>query len=160
MGSNVGDRLDHLRSGLEAVSGPVRVERVSSVYESEPADYLEQPDFLNAVVCGTTRLTPEDLLAVLMSAERRAGRRRTVSRGPRTLDLDLIFYGSLMIRTRDLVVPHPRWSRRAFVCVPLMEVAPDLVDPSTGQPVHAVCAGVAASGLRRFADPSALEDAL
>jgi 2-amino-4-hydroxy-6-hydroxymethyldihydropteridine diphosphokinase len=160
MGSNLGDRLDNLRSGLEAVSGPVRVERVSSVYESKPADYLEQPDFLNAVVYGTTRIAPKDLLAVLTRAEERAGRRRTIARGPRTLDLDLIFYGTRVIRTRDLVVPHPRWSGRAFVCVPLVEVAPDLVDPSTGQPVRAVCAGVSASGLRRYADASALEDVL
>jgi 2-amino-4-hydroxy-6-hydroxymethyldihydropteridine diphosphokinase len=160
MGSNVGDRLDHLRSGLLAVSGPVRVERVSSVYESAPADYLEQPDFLNAVVYGTTRLAPEDLLTVLKGAEEGAGRLRTIAGGPRTLDLDLVFYGSRVIRTPDLVVPHPRWSGRAFVCVPLLEVAPDLVDPSTGQPVHVTCAGVAASGLRHFADASALEEVL
>lgn len=159
MGSNVGDRLGNLRSALAAVSGPVRVERVSSVYESEPTDYLEQPDFLNAVVYGTTRLGPEDLLTVLMRAEERAGRQRAIARGPRTLDLDLIFYGSRVIRTDNLVVPHPRWSGRAFVCVPLMEVAPDLVDPCTGQTVHVACAGVTASGLRRYAEASALEDA-
>ena len=160
LGSNMGDRLANLRSGLSALTDAVAVEAVSSVYESKAADYLEQPDFLNAVVRGVTRLTPGGLLAVLMSAEAEAGRRRTVPRGPRQLDLDLIFYGDRVIRSDTLTVPHPRWSGRAFVCVPLLEVASELTDPSTGQPVREICAGVTDPGLTRYAGPSELEEVL
>lgn len=160
LGSNMGDRLANLRSGLSALTEAVTVNAVSSVYESSAADYLEQPDFLNAVVRGVTRLSPEELLAVLMGAEARSGRRRNVLRGPRPLDLDLIFYGSRVIRSDTLTVPHPRWSGRAFVCVPLLEVASELTDPNTARPVREICAGITDPGLTRYAGPWALEEVL
>ena len=157
LGSNLGDRLEHLRAGLRGLAGQVDVDAVSDVVESEAVGYLDQPDFLNAVVRGRTRLDPEKLLGLLLSVEARSGRRRTKVGGPRTLDMDLIFYGDRVIDTTILSVPHPRWSERAFVCVPLLQVDPGRVDPVSGHTVRELCRGTPGHGLRHFADARVLE---
>ena len=135
LGSNIGDRLAHLRRGVEALAPYVRIEAVSSVYQSEPVGYTQQPDFLNAVVTGMTELGARDLLSAAHAVEEEAGRERTFRGAPRTLDIDLLFHGTLVVRDPDLTVPHPRWARRSFVLAPLSEVAPALVDPASGRTV-------------------------
>jgi 2-amino-4-hydroxy-6-hydroxymethyldihydropteridine diphosphokinase len=131
LGSNVGDRAALLERGIEAMSAAgVRVLRRSSFYATEPVGAPPQAWFLNAVVEAETLLMPRQLLRELERIERELGRRRMVVRGPRTLDLDILLYGSSVIRTRELEVPHPRLAQRRFVLVPLAELAPALRHPA------------------------------
>ena len=124
LGSNLGDRAYHLRRAIREL--PIRVVRVSSFIETEPVD-APPPTFLNAVVIGYTTLGPQQLLAALLSLEKRLGRRRSGRRNePRVIDLDLIAYGALRMRTKTLTLPHPRAHEREFVMAPLAEVGAPL----------------------------------
>jgi 2-amino-4-hydroxy-6-hydroxymethyldihydropteridine diphosphokinase len=137
LGSNLGDRIGHLRMALASLAdGGVVPRAVSSVYESESAGYASAPPFLNAVLSAVTRLEPEEVLALCQAIERRAGRRPAPRNAPRELDLDILFHGSLCIRVRELVIPHPAWSTRSFVLEPLVEIAPDWTDPESGRTVR------------------------
>jgi 2-amino-4-hydroxy-6-hydroxymethyldihydropteridine diphosphokinase len=130
LGSNLGDRPKMLAGALEGMNAAgVRVLRRSSFYETQPWDAPEQPWFLNAVAEAETFLPAHQLLAELMAIEQAFGRERTIFRGPRTLDLDLLLYGASIIHTEQLEVPHPRMAMRRFVLIPLVELAPDLEHP-------------------------------
>ena len=144
LGSNLGDRAAYLAAGVTALSSVIDIAAVSSVYASEPVGYRDQPEFLNAVLVGTSRLAPRALLQAALAAEVAAGRARTRPEGPRTLDVDLIIYGGLIVRAPDLIVPHPRWRERGFVLAPLAEVAAEWVDPETGLTVAVLAAGARA----------------
>lgn len=133
VGSNVGERLGHLRGGIAALSGPVELGRISSVYETPPAEGAEPPDYLNAVVRGTTGLGPRELLELLLGIEEEAGRDRRHPGAPRTLDLDLVYHGSRVVDEPGLRLPHPRRLERSFVLGPLAEIAPAWRDPETGR---------------------------
>ncbi|HVM04111.1 MAG TPA: 2-amino-4-hydroxy-6-hydroxymethyldihydropteridine diphosphokinase [Acidimicrobiales bacterium] len=125
LGSNLGDRREHLR---RAVAGLPGVVAVSGVYETDPVGGPEdQPPYLNVVVELDTDLRPRDLLEVGRRLEAEAGRSRAERWGPRTLDVDVLFVGDLVVDKPDLQVPHPRMWERAFVLVPLADLAPDLV---------------------------------
>jgi 2-amino-4-hydroxy-6-hydroxymethyldihydropteridine diphosphokinase len=131
IGSNLGDRADHLQGavdGLAAADG-ITVVAVSPVYETEPVGGPEQPDYLNAVVAVDTDLTPRELLEVAQRLEHEAGRVRVERWGPRTLDVDVLLVGEEHVDEPDLVVPHPRLFERAFVMVPLADLDPALVSP-------------------------------
>jgi 2-amino-4-hydroxy-6-hydroxymethyldihydropteridine diphosphokinase len=156
MGSNIGDRAEMLARGIEALNAAgVRVLRQSSLYASEPVDAPPQAWFLNAVVEAETTLMPRQLLRTLMGIEQALGRRRTIVRGPRTLDLDILFYGSSVIRASDLEVPHPRLERRRFVLVPLAELAPGLRHPVSHKTVSELLAETPDTGqVRRWSAPS------
>lgn len=134
MGSNLGDRVEMLRRGLDELDrlGDTQVVRLSSIYDTEPLGEVDQPRFLNAVVMIETELEPEVLLWNLLLIERRLGRVRTRRWGPRPLDLDILLYGDQVIDQPWLTVPHPLLHERAFVLVPLAELAPDLVHPELG----------------------------
>jgi 2-amino-4-hydroxy-6-hydroxymethyldihydropteridine diphosphokinase len=130
LGSNLGDRAAMLARAEQAMGeAGVRVLRRSSVYTTEPVDAPPQPWFLNSVVEAETSLTPVQLLHVLAGIERGLGRRRITPRGPRTLDLDILLYGSSVINTPELQVPHPGLPNRRFVLAPLAELAPGLRHP-------------------------------
>lgn len=145
LGSNLGDRLAHLQSAVTGLAeGGVEVEAVSSVYESPPAGYEDQPHFLNAALVGRTRLPPSDLLELARRLEAEAGRERSFPNAPRPLDVDIVFYGDHVIRRPGLRIPHERWSTRAFVLAPLREIAPDLRDPESGRTVQDVWEELAA----------------
>lgn len=133
LGSNVGDRMAHLHRAVGALTGAGRLEAVSSVYETPPVGYEEQSDFLNLVVILRTHLGPRELLDFLEGVEAEAGRRRTFRNAPRTLDVDILLYGSEVVREPGLKVPHPRWRERSFVLEPLREVAPEWLDPESGR---------------------------
>lgn len=156
LGSNVGDRLRHLAGAVAALRRALDVDAVSSVYATEPVGYRDQPEFLNAALVGRTRLAPRSLMAAAHEAEAAAGRVRTFRDGPRALDVDVILYGSRVVREPDLVVPHPRWRERGFVLRPLAEVAPDWVDPETGRTVAELAEAVETGRPRRVAGPDAL----
>ena len=141
LGSNMGDRDDHIAAGAAALDRMGSVLEISHVYETEPVGSVPQRSFLNAVISFSTALAPADLLLRLLETEKVSGRVRDIPGGPRTLDLDLLFYGDRIIRRPGLTVPHPRWKARAFVCIPLLEILPSLVDPESGLTVEEWCRG-------------------
>jgi 2-amino-4-hydroxy-6-hydroxymethyldihydropteridine diphosphokinase len=154
LGSNLGDREGHLRGALGGLRGIMEVTAASSVVETPPLGDRDQGPFLNMVVRGTTALEPEAFLDGLESLEELAGRIRSRPGGPRTLDLDLLFYGDRVIRSDRLTVPHPRWAGRRFVVEPLLEVAGDLRDPESGLPLAEAARPDEFTGwLRRWAPP-------
>jgi 2-amino-4-hydroxy-6-hydroxymethyldihydropteridine diphosphokinase len=135
LGSNVGDRAENLRAAIAALPGVgVEVKRVSSIYETEPVDLLEQPWFLNCVVQGETTVPAVELLRALREIERRMGSRKLVASGPRLIDIDILLYGQETIDAPELQVPHPRMLSRRFVLVPLVELAPDAKHPLWSAP--------------------------
>jgi 2-amino-4-hydroxy-6-hydroxymethyldihydropteridine diphosphokinase len=130
LGSNLGDRHKNLRDAIASLAdADVRVTKASSLYDTEPVDYLNQPWFLNAVVEGTTDLPALELLDSLREIEARMGSRKDIPKGPRLIDLDILLYGQQVIDTPELQVPHPRMHLRRFVLVPLAEVAPEAEHP-------------------------------
>ncbi len=134
LGSNLGDRALHLRFGVRRLRRVLEDLRCSAVYETLPMHYDAQPLFLNACCIGRTRLSPRQLLSEMQDIERMAGRQRPGPRfGPRSLDLDLLLYGNLELDGGPLLIPHPRLSERAFVLVPLAEVAADWTVPGTAE---------------------------
>jgi 2-amino-4-hydroxy-6-hydroxymethyldihydropteridine diphosphokinase len=131
LGSNIGDRAANLHVAVEALAdAAVRVNKVSSFYETEPVDYLQQEWFLNCVVEGETELSAGTLLSRLREIETRMGSKKLIAKGPRILDIDILLYGEETIETPELRVPHPRMTQRRFVLVPLVEIAPDVSHPS------------------------------
>src|SRR5215470_6999703 len=131
VGSNIGDRLANLNAAIAALAAAgVRILSVSSFYETEPVDYLEQAWFLNCVVEGETDLPAGTLLKQLREIEMRMGSKKVIAKGPRILDIDILLYGDETIATPELQVPHPRMTQRRFVLVPLAEIAPDVRHPS------------------------------
>lgn len=133
LGSNLGDRHGTIREAVIALGRVLDDVAVSTLHETAPIGAPHpQPQYLNAAVTGTTRLSPQALLSALHAIERRFGRERPFPNAPRTLDLDLIFYGAMILDEPGLVVPHPRFRQRRFVLDPLVEVAGHMVDPVTG----------------------------
>ena len=135
LGSNLDDPVAQVRSGLLSIAAlrETRLARTSSLYRNPPVGLLGQPEFVNAVAMIDTGLDPRELLEELLGIESAHGRARAVPNGPRTLDLDLALYGERVIREPRLIVPHPRLAERAFVLVPLLEIAPDAVVPGVGR---------------------------
>jgi 2-amino-4-hydroxy-6-hydroxymethyldihydropteridine diphosphokinase len=133
LGSNVGERLKFLRRAVTCLGEVVgtRVTKVSSVYETEPVGVTDQGWFLNAVVEVDTMLSAEALLERTQAIERALGRVRTRRWGPRTIDLDILLYGDLQVKTDSLTIPHPELHRRAFVMIPLLELNPGLSLPDS-----------------------------
>lgn len=135
LGSNLGDRRSHLEFAVQRIRDVLTDVAVSRFYETAPVGVDPQPDFLNGAVVGRASLSARELLDCLLAIERDRGRERPHTGAPRTLDLDLVFYGSEVINEPGLQVPHPRFRERLFVLEPLAEVAADWVDPVTGETV-------------------------
>jgi 2-amino-4-hydroxy-6-hydroxymethyldihydropteridine diphosphokinase len=133
LGANLGDRAANLERAVGALSViGLRVLRQSSIYETEPVDFLAQPWFLNCVVEAETSLMPRQLLIELQAIERKLGSQKLVPRGPRVIDLDVLFYGSAVVHAAGMEIPHPRLAERRFVLVPLAEIVPGLRHPVLG----------------------------
>jgi 2-amino-4-hydroxy-6-hydroxymethyldihydropteridine diphosphokinase len=131
LGSNIGDRQANIGAAIAALpSAGLRVNQVSSLYETEPVDFLDQPWFLNCVVEAETSLEPHALLQVLRAIETQLGSKKDFAKGPRKIDLDILLYGAETIAALDLQVPHPRMLQRRFVLASLAEIAPNLQHPS------------------------------
>lgn len=132
--------LDHLRVQVE-------LNAISAVYETEPVGYLAQPAFLNLVCRGSTQLSVDELLLATKSIERELGRRPSFRNAPRPIDIDILFYDSVCMESEHLTIPHPRFSERAFVLVPLAEIAPTFSDPRTGKSMQELLAEVSVTGV-------------
>ena len=131
LGSNVGDRATNLHAAIAALTpAGVRVDRVSSIYETEPVDYQDQPWFLNCVLEAETDMQPQPLLQALRAIESQMGSKKEFAKGPRKIDLDILLYGSETIDTPELQIPHPRMLLRRFVLAPLAELVPTLKHPT------------------------------
>ncbi len=158
LGANLGDRRTLLGRAVAALFAEpgIRGRAVSALYETDPVG-PPQPDYLNAAVRLELDGTPEALLDVLQAIELRSGRTRTERWGPRTLDLDLLWLDGVEVATARLVVPHPRLHERRFALSPLLDVAPDAVDPRTGTPIARALDGLAEGGIRWLAGPEWFE---
>lgn len=127
LGSNMGDKKEILLNAIiELEKNGVKINDVSSIYQTEPIGYKEQDDFLNMVVIGETEKDPHDVLYICQDIEQQLDRIRTIRWGPRTIDIDIVFFGEHIIKDGELVLPHPRYKERAFVLVPLKEIDPKL----------------------------------
>ncbi len=132
IGSNLGDKLAHLRRGLSLLesSGAARIIARSRFFRTRPVDFHDQDWFVNAAVLLQTQLAPRPLLAALKAVERQVGRtQQTVRFGPRVLDMDIVFYDALTLESPDLTIPHPRMHKRRFVLMPICDIDPEIVHP-------------------------------
>jgi len=129
LGSNLGDRLDNLRKAISSLPPNIQPIAQSSVYVTEPWGYYDQPTFLNLVIKASTSLDPYEVFTFVKEIEVSMGRQETFRFGPRLIDLDILFYDELVLNSPELTIPHPRLAERAFVLIPLAEIAPDLHHP-------------------------------
>ena len=135
LGANLGQPAKQVRRAIALICllPNTRLVKCSSFFTSTPVGYTAQPDFINAVVEISTRLSPDGLLEALLAIESALGRERHFINGPRTIDLDLILYGERTVKSAELEIPHPRMAERAFVLVPLVEIAPEILIPGQGR---------------------------
>ena len=151
LGSNVGDREAHLREALDKLQArDLRLRRASSLYETEPVGLRDQRWFLNQVSEFESELFPLQLWQRIRRVENHLGRKRVVVNGPRTIDIDILLYGSALVKTAELEVPHPRYRERRFVLEPLAELNASLRDPETRQTVAAMLDAVHGQVVRRL----------
>lgn len=152
LGTNLGDRIANLRAALDALPSDVRIVSRSHVYETPAWGYTDQPAFLNMVIQGETALSPAALLTRLKQLEASLGRTPSFRWGPRRIDIDILFYDQLILDGPELGIPHPRLQERAFVLVPLADIAPDLEHPALRKTVRQLLSEADASGIQRFAE--------
>ena len=138
LGSNLGDRRANLRQALRRLEEQVAVDAVSALYETPPMGPPDQPWYLNAACGGTTGLDPRELLAFIKGLERGLGRVASVRWGPRAIDIDILFYGDLVLRTPELVIPHPGVPNRRFVLAPMTDIAPEFMHPQLEETISAL----------------------
>ncbi len=152
LGSNQGDSMTILAGAVSQLSAVLDELRISSLYRTKPQDYLLQDDFFNMVAAGSYSGTPESLLAEIQHIETAYGRDRAheIPKGPRPLDIDIIFFGTEVIGTASLTVPHPAYKQRCFVLIPLLEIFPEYTDPLTGVPLASIVAELPDQGVQNI----------
>jgi 2-amino-4-hydroxy-6-hydroxymethyldihydropteridine diphosphokinase len=150
LGSNVGNREANLLDAVRRLhTDDLRLLRVSSLYETEPMGFHDQPWFLNQVAEFETELQPLQLLQRIQNIENTLGRKREIVNGPRTIDIDILLFGGVIMKTAELTIPHPRYRERRFVLEPLLELDPASQDPETQQPIAAMLNTVHGQAVRR-----------
>ena len=155
LGSNLGDRRGNLAAALRGIEPAVRVDAVSSLYETAPVGPQDQPAYYNAACRGVTDLTPRALLDHVKAIERQLGRGLSPEGrwGPREIDIDILLFGDEVVEEEGLTVPHPELAKRAFVLAPLAEIAAELLHPTLGQSIVELAAAVDQAGVRMEAGP-------
>jgi dihydropteroate synthase/2-amino-4-hydroxy-6-hydroxymethyldihydropteridine diphosphokinase len=151
LGSNVGDRYGHLIEALDRLQACVTIDAISSIYETEPWGYADQPRFLNAACGGETDAAPRELLQAAKAIETELGREPTFRYGPRAIDIDILLYDEISLEQADLTIPHAQVPERDFVLAPLNEIAPAAVHPGLGKPISALSAALDLTPARVFA---------
>ncbi len=152
LGSNVGDREAALQQSIQYLhSEDLRIKRLSSVYETSPRDVTAQPWFLNMVLEAETSLFPMRLLLRVLNIERKMGRKRMVAKGPRFIDIDILWYGGFIVETAQLSIPHPRIAERRFVLEPLAELAPELRHPANRRTIRELLSGTTGQAVKKVA---------
>jgi 2-amino-4-hydroxy-6-hydroxymethyldihydropteridine diphosphokinase len=155
LGSNIGDRARNLQAALERLAGAgLRILRTSPAYETEPVEFTAQRWFVNLVVEAGSELFPMQLLSRIGRVESALGRVRGVPKGPRTIDIDILFYGRSVVHSARLEIPHPGIAARRFVLVPLADLAPDLRHPVTRMTVREMLDAAPKQGVRHFVMPA------
>jgi len=149
LGSNLGGRQSNLLQALQYIQTRVSIKRVSSFYETEPVGYADQPKFLNAVCYSETELSPGDMLKFIKWIEKKMGRVESFRNAPRLIDIDILFYNDIAVASDELQIPHPRLHERAFVLVPLVEIAADMVHPILKITVEEMLRRAEPAGVRR-----------
>ena len=152
LGSNLGNKEKTIRNAIESLRTLVDVTAVSSIYETAPVGFANQPSFLNACVEGRTKLSPHELLAFVKGIEQAAGRMPNFRNGPRTLDIDILLYAQaggdqITLESEELTIPHLRMHERGFVLVPLTEIVPDLIHPGSGRAIRSLLDAVTSVGV-------------
>jgi 2-amino-4-hydroxy-6-hydroxymethyldihydropteridine diphosphokinase len=150
LGSNLGDRFENLQQALKEISERVSIIKTSSVYETPPWGYSDQPEFYNQVLSGITSLNPVELLTFVKNIENNMGRVNNFQNGPRLIDIDILLFGEQIIDSEKLVIPHPRMLERGFVLLPLAEIEPDLIIPGTNKKVLELLQNVDKTGIRKL----------
>lgn len=130
LGSNLGNKLENLKKSINCLKKYAKIVKISPVYKTEPVGYKKQDWFLNCAVEAETKLSPLKLLSLLKSIEKKLERKKTIRYGPRTIDIDILFYDNKIMQSRKLIIPHPRMYRRLFVLEPLSKLNPNLVHPA------------------------------
>jgi 2-amino-4-hydroxy-6-hydroxymethyldihydropteridine diphosphokinase len=149
-GSNLGDRFAYLKSAAAELLPVVRIIKASAVYETPPWGFEIQPAFLNQVLQTETDLLPHELLVYLKGIEQKMGRKANFLYGPRSIDLDILFYDGLIHFSEDLQIPHPMIIQRAFVLVPFCEIAPDFIHPLMGRSIAELVKRVDGSAIKVY----------
>jgi 2-amino-4-hydroxy-6-hydroxymethyldihydropteridine diphosphokinase len=150
LGTNLDDRRANLQNAIIALPPALTALESSFIYETLPWGVMDQPAFLNMAVRGETKLKPRELLTQIKHLEKQLGRQPSIRYGPRKIDLDLLFYDDLVLHTSELIIPHPGLQQRAFVLVPLADLAPEFIHPVSGKTVRQMLAEVSTEGVKRY----------
>jgi 2-amino-4-hydroxy-6-hydroxymethyldihydropteridine diphosphokinase len=150
LGSNLGDRMENLRLACQGLADHLGSLKTSPVYETEPWGFANQPAFLNMAAAANTSLAPLELLDLIKRLEQDLGREPTFRYGPRKIDIDILFFGILVVNTPGLQIPHPRMAERAFVLVPLADLAPDHIHPTLFRTVSEMLVSVDAKSVKFY----------
>ncbi len=142
MGKNLGDKKENLTRAINEIKKIGEVLACSSVYETEPVGFVNQPFFYNQVIEVQATVPPQELLVVLKNIEQKMGRVSTMRNGPRIIDCDMLYYGNVTLKTDVLTIPHPRAAERAFVLIPLSDIAPEFVDPQKKKQIREMVEGL------------------
>lgn len=159
LGSNVGERAEQLSDAQSRLSVAGRTVAASSLYETEPVEFTEQPWFLNCVVALETSQTPGQLMASLLRIEEEMGRRRVQKKGPRSIDIDILLFGDTILNSQIVTIPHPAMHQRRFVLEPLAEIAPDVQHPVFKKTIRELREALpAGQAVRRMPRPERADD--
>lgn len=149
LGSNMGERAEHLREAIGRLESVGHVVAVSSFYETEPVEFADQGWFLNCAVAVETELTPQPLMGAILRIEQEIGRKRTVPKGPRTIDIDILLYSDVAVDSAQLTIPHPAMHERRFVLEPMAEIGPEVRHPVLKKSVRELLAALPAGQVVR-----------